>query len=562
MPKELEQALVSPSNAELAIPPASFDGAGGALADAARLRVEKAAAGGSARSMNRPAPSGSEGNTLTRRAQLTLGNTVLTQLAKFGCVLLMMPFVISRLGAELYGAWVMVQQLVGYLATGEIRATSTLKFSLSVTQHCEDHSRRKRQIGAALVLWLLSLPLMLAISAVLVVYAPALIQCAPEDAALLRSTIAITVATFLLGRLASIPNGVLRGSNLAYKAMGAGAATTVVGYSLMAFAASTRTPLPGMAVALLIQMVLLSGIELVVAKKVIPWIGVLWPTRRELFTFTGRTFWLSMAGIGALVLNASDLALVGYLLGPSAAGMYAVTVTASRLACQPLTHVLGSAVPGVAGICGAREWSRIAVVREEMLSIGICFSVVAGAVVIAMNESFVNLWVGSGFYVGPAANTLVALGSILFVLSRIDGGLLDCFLMIRRRAIWAIIVGAAALVAASVLCKLFGVTGVALAMFSGQALLACFYAISVTHTLRQATVLPAPTGSFTRLGCVCTVVLCGAWIVQLAEPSQTWPSLLSRSAAVAGVSSGLLYWFALNSKQRSKITARLRNAGR
>lgn len=65
--------------------------------------------------------------SLTRRAGLTFVSSMLQQGARFLVGFVVTPIVIRGLGAELYGAWMMLQQTAGYLALSDLRPMGTLK---------------------------------------------------------------------------------------------------------------------------------------------------------------------------------------------------------------------------------------------------------------------------------------------------------------------------------------------------------------------------------------------------------------------------------------------------
>src|SRR5665811_258911 len=99
-----------------------------------------------------PLTKGKEG-TLTRRATLTFVGSLLEQAARFIVGFGVIPIVIRGLGADLYGAWMMLQQTAGYLSLSDLRPMGTLKFTLAVRQHIDDIEEKRRQIVSALIIW-------------------------------------------------------------------------------------------------------------------------------------------------------------------------------------------------------------------------------------------------------------------------------------------------------------------------------------------------------------------------------------------------------------------------
>jgi hypothetical protein len=98
----------------------------------------------------------------------------------------------------------MIVQTIGYLSVGDMRPMATLKFSISVRQHVEDASEKRRLVGAALRLWAYTFPVILVIGSVLVWQAPSFIRV-PHDAVwALRVAMAVSVVNLAFDRLLGV----------------------------------------------------------------------------------------------------------------------------------------------------------------------------------------------------------------------------------------------------------------------------------------------------------------------------------------------------------------------
>ncbi len=117
---------------------------------------------------------------LSERAGLTFISTFLLQAARFLVSFVVTPIVVRGLGTELYGAWRMMQQSVGYLSFTDLRSMGTLKFTLAVRQHVEDVEEKRRQIGSALKLWMITLPVFVACGIILIWQVSNFIKVRPQ----------------------------------------------------------------------------------------------------------------------------------------------------------------------------------------------------------------------------------------------------------------------------------------------------------------------------------------------------------------------------------------------
>src|SRR5439155_156669 len=118
---------------------------------------------------------------------------------------------------------------------------------VATMQASDDNAAKRRYVGAAFVVWILFLPVILAAGAVLVWAAPTITQAPPELQAPVRLGVALLVGGLLFANLASLPESVLRGMNLGYKRMGLQAALEIVGGALTAGAIAAGLGIAGAA---------------------------------------------------------------------------------------------------------------------------------------------------------------------------------------------------------------------------------------------------------------------------------------------------------------------------
>src|SRR3989441_4840637 len=218
---------------------------------------------------------------LTQRASLNVVASLLDYGAKIAVNFLVIPILVTGLGRSLYGVWEMLGRLVGYLTAGDGRPTQALRLVVATMQASDDAAAKRRYVGAAFVVWILFLPVILAAGAVLVWAAPTITKAPLELRAAVRLGVALLVGGLLFANLASLPESVLRGMNLGYKRMGLQAALEIVGGALTAGASAAG---PGVAGAPGAP----SGFGgrpgapvWVVVEKDVAWFGIARPTRAD-----------------------------------------------------------------------------------------------------------------------------------------------------------------------------------------------------------------------------------------------------------------------------------------
>ena len=406
-------------------------------------------------------------HSLTKRAGLIFFSQLLQQTARLIIGFVVTPIVIRGLGAELYGAWTMIQQSVGYLSLSDFRPMGTLKFTLAVRQHVDDPDEKRRQIGSALFTWILTLPLFLTLGGLAIYKLPLFIRVNPEYFKVLQFTIAIMVLSVAMNRVLSLPANVLRGMNLEYKAMGLNALIILFNGCLVALVVWMGWGLPGVAGATVIGLIISGLVRLYVAKGTISWFGISKPKKIEFIDFIKISAWLTFSGLGGLLLTASDLLIVGFLLGPESAAIYFTTGAAIRMTTDPLAQFIGSANIGLAGICGQGDWKRAMKIRTEMFTLGMAGITFLGAGILLLNKSFVGLWVGQKYFGGQVTTLLLILAAISRLFFRIDNILIAGMLEIKRMSVSMFIGGLCVMGLGFWLTSIWGLSGMAIATSVG-----------------------------------------------------------------------------------------------
>src|SRR5438045_4743268 len=146
--------------------------------------------------------------TLTGRASLNAVQSLLDYGAKLGVGLVVTPIVLTGLGRSLFGVWEMLNRLVTYMSAADGRPTEALRLIVSSRQAVEDDALQRRSVGAALLIWVLFLPLIAAVGAILIWIAPTITQVAPELRSGVRAAAALVPGRFLLTLVAGVPASV------------------------------------------------------------------------------------------------------------------------------------------------------------------------------------------------------------------------------------------------------------------------------------------------------------------------------------------------------------------
>jgi O-antigen/teichoic acid export membrane protein len=463
--------------------------------------------------------------SLTWRASLNLVQSFLDYGAKLAVGLIIIPILVSGLGRNLFGIWEMLARLMGYLESTDGRPTQALRLVISNLQSQHDWSAKRRWVGSALAVWMCCLPLWVAGGTLLIWLAPTITKVSPELHQTVRVACGLMMLGVLIAGLASLPESVLRGMNLGYKRMGLQASLSVVSGLLLAGAVYAGMGLVGVAMAGALMTTLTGLCFMTLVRRQIPWFGVDRPRREEVRSLLGMSLWIAAGDVVAKLLLASDVLVLGMVLSASTVTTYVLTGYAAVLAANLYALATDSAMPGLAGIIGAKDYRRAALLRRELLAVTVLFATAVGSTILLWNRSFVHLWVGGDNYAGPWTNLLLVLIAVQTVFIRCDAYLIDAALQPGRRVRVGAIAATVALILSIVLTRYAGMVGLCVGILAGRATQTIWYPILVKRCLQRTPELSS--GWLARPLLVMSLSFVGSAVLGehlLARSWATWPA--------------------------------------
>ena len=382
--------------------------------------------------------------TLTRRASRTALVSFLDFGSRVGITFLITPVLLSGLGRTLYGVWELLNRLVSHLVAADGRPTEALRLIVASQQDTADDETQRRHVGGALAVWLLFLPIVGGIGAVLIWITPRLVKATPALVGPVRLACALLVGGTMLATLRAIPESVLRGMNRGYEGMGFQIGINVVSGVLMVAAIWAGLGLTGLAAAQMIVIALGGLMFLVLARHYVAWFGLRRPRRAEIRSLFGLSAWISVGDTVSRLLAAADVVILGFLLSPAVVTTYVLTGNAAKFAVGVVTLGVGSAMPGFGGLLGRGDVERATRSSREIVATAWLLMTAAGATILAWNPSLLDLWVGPGQGADMLVTLLIVLMAVETVVIRTYVFMIDAGLRTRFR----VLVGAASAIAA------------------------------------------------------------------------------------------------------------------
>src|SRR5437016_6729807 len=284
------------------------------------------------------------------------------------------------------------------------RPTEARRLVVSSRQAVEDDALQRRAVGAALLIWVLFLPLIAAVGAILIWIAPTITQVAPELRGGVRAVTALLLLSFFVTLVAGVPESVLRGMSLGYRRMGLQASLNLLGGLLTGVAVRAGLGLVGLGGAQ-VGVAMVTGLLFwLLARRYVHWFGVARPGRADVMPLLSMSAWLTVGEAVAKLLLACDVIILGWVVSPAVVTTYVLTGYAARTAIGIHVFAAGAAMPGLGGLIGRGEQDRARAVRRELLTLTWLFATTVGVTVLCWNRSFLALWVGQQNYGGPWPN--------------------------------------------------------------------------------------------------------------------------------------------------------------
>jgi O-antigen/teichoic acid export membrane protein len=502
---------------------------------------------------------------LTKKATLNSVAAGLDYGARLAVGFVITPFLVRGLGNYYFGAWQVLQRLVGYISPASGRPTQALKFTLANQQNSADYALKRRHVGSTVAVALLFLPLMMAAGAVLSWFAPVWIGAPAAIYPVIRVATGVLAVNLIVFTLVAIPQSVLEGENLGYKCMGLSACTVALGGCFTWAALHFRTGLAGVAAAALAGTVVTGIFYLWVAKRYAPWFGVERPVKGEVARFVGLSWWFMAWNLIMTAMLGSDVVVLGLLDSVEAVTDYSLTKYAPETVINFVAIVAFSIAPGLGGIMGSGDYGKAARVRGEIMTITWLLITSLGSSILLWNRVFIGLWAGPGHYIGTAPSVFVMLMILQFVLIRNDGNVIDLSLMLRNKVLLGGLSVLLSVALSAVLVDHFrlGIVGLASGVMIGRLPLSISYPAMAGRLLKTSAA--AQLRAVVRPGLV-TILLFGAasgadrWFeVRHVMTGIRWPGFLFFTAITFPVLLEVAFFSGLTGIQRGAITRRLRS---
>lgn len=433
--------------------------------------IENAVISNSAEAIENKKNGGGRKENLRQRAYLNTLSSLIDYTANRLTGLFVNPFIVAGLGTSLFGIWQMLGQLTGYVNIADARSSQVLKWTVAQKKDVATTDELRSDAGAAFVVLLFVVPVILIGGGVIAWYAPYITHAEKAHYNLIRITCSLLIFSVLVFKFFELFEAVLRGMNLSFKRMGFRAGIVIIGGGLKILAITLGYGLTGLAVVHLLDSLLIGASYYYVVKRNVEWFGFNKPKRSAVSRFGKLSVWY-LADAGANVVNTnSDKLLLGIVMGPVAVAYYTLTKFIP-VALEGLINrlVLGT-MPGIGKLLGLKEYDKINEVRKKINNVTLMLTTAFGATIIIFNHSFLNAWVGKEHFAGHLANVLIMISAIQDTFVKNDACIISATLDIKRKVFLALISGVLFAGLGIILVNKMGVAGLCLSLIVSRTFL-------------------------------------------------------------------------------------------
>jgi O-antigen/teichoic acid export membrane protein len=422
------------------------------------------------------------------------------------------PFLLARLGAATYGLWLVGTQVIAYLLLMDLGIVALLpREAAYVTGRTgrTDAPELRDLVERTMTLSFVQVPIVIAAAALAVWWLPRSWELLKLP---LGAVLAVFVVTFPLRTFQAALIGLQDLAFVARVQFGAWAAGTLLTIALVV----RGSGLPALAAGWCVTQLVAVVAHMLRMGRRFP--GAM-PRR---LTFGGestrgylaRSLWVSVSQIAQVLLNGTDVLIIGALLGPAAIVPYACTGKLIAVLANQPQAILQSAAPALAELRPLGDRARIVQVTGALGQATLAVSGLVACVVLAINEGFVSWWVGPDQFAGIGLTLLMLTAMLVRHFNTTNVYALFCFGHERRLALTTLGDGLLTIVAGIAFVAWFGPSGGPLSALAGVV------AISIPLNLKGLSGDTGVTG-------VSAIASLGPWAIRF--------GLVSIAAVTAGV---------------------------
>ena len=481
-----------------------------------------------------PPAAAASGSVVGRNVAFSWGSQLCVALAG----LLLMPFILTTVGKDVHGAWLLMNAIAGY------SRVLYLGFGETTARYVSLHAARREwaelnRVGSCVqAVYLGSACVVLLATVVFAWVAPMLpTDWGKEPIGEVRLAIGLLGLNMAIGLAGSFYGGLLMGVQRFDLERGVEIAVTVVRVALVLLLLTARMPLVTLALIFTVVTLIENGLFFVLAHREVSSLRLSvfdlnTQTVRKCFAFSS---FAGLAVVSEVLIFTTDTAVLGLVLSTAAIMPYAMAHRVSEMLRRPLEQLGVVVLPRAGELDSAARGDELRQLVIESFSL--IFLLTAGFLVgtVFFGDLFLAVWIGPGW--SSAHAVMVVLIAALAV--AMPAGLLRRVMVgvgeVRVPSLLLLAEAGTNLTLSLILVHSYGLMGVAVGTLIPVVL---FEGFALTPWAARRLGL-SPTrllgAMLRRCGWPLAVLTAYCWAVDAMQPPQNWPVLLLVTAGGGGL---------------------------
>jgi O-antigen/teichoic acid export membrane protein len=330
--------------------------------------------------------------------------------------ILFVPIYLHSIPLAEYGAWLATGGALALILVNDFGLSGVLTQKISMRYGAGDTAALGSLMGSALAIGSLMALLLSAISFACVPLLPGLQTLSTLQRHTVVMCFLIAIGANAVGLIGVTTASVIRSLQKAVTAgsivLGADVANVIVtlaslylGYGLYAIALGMLARSVIMAVAGAIGVAIVCVYDM----RIRP--AIRWRAVRELVGDSSRFF---LSSIAMKMQSQANVIFISWMLGPSSAAIYSLTVRAHETVFMLLGQINAALVPSVTHLVGSGNLARFRVVLLRLLLSMTVVTALLLSMTVILNAGFLHLWVDQQF---PGQGISILMGAALFMSS-------------------------------------------------------------------------------------------------------------------------------------------------
>ena len=384
--------------------------------------------------------------------------------------LIIIPIVLGFVGQSLYGIWLIIGEVMGYLRQAEGGMGFAIEQRIAAVKWENNLSKLNTILSNGVMIYFLLSILAIIIGFCLTPFFVTIFKIEPEHHSLVTLVFLLTVVSMGLGLPLDVISSFLRGVQKQAWATSIAIVGTIIGFFIVLLLLYNSLGLLALPISGLIVLTFRYGLSWYLLKRAEKGISISirYIKKKIAKDLLGFSFFAFVNQISYIIVFCTDSIVIGYFLGSGRVTIYVLTFQLTLTLIGVVRGISNHLQPGFAEISSLQKIDQLRILFTSSLRVLMVFSWLVAVAVFFMNSHFVELWVGQENFGGQALTVIFTLIGIYIIFRQHCSSLMLSTGEVRFVAKWVGLEAFLNLFLSLILVNYLGLLGVALGtLFAG-----------------------------------------------------------------------------------------------